>query len=194
MVLGDGYRTLRVVRWFRRVQIGGFGEFLDYRGSWTVFGWYCLPSVFFVMSKCWCWCGQSPSTSKSKMSSISLSKNTFFLSSPWRRNWYSPLPFIILTCCDTDRLQSRLAVNTVTLGDYARPVQIGNFIKNLFAGFQLLNLKNDVLRKRSDGMKYSVGFLYGLFLRVRGWCATGQKGGGCGLWSFVAEFDSQVMT
>lgn len=55
--------------------------------------------------------------------------------------------------------QSRLAVNSVTLGDYTRPVQIGSFIKDLFAGFQLLNLKNDVLRKRSDSMKYSVRFL-----------------------------------
>ncbi|KAJ5390258.1 uncharacterized protein N7496_001326 [Penicillium cataractarum] len=51
---------------------------------------------------------------------------------------------------------SRLAVNSVTLGDYERPLQIGNFIKDLFAGFQLLNLKNDILRKRSDGIKYSV--------------------------------------
>ncbi|KAH8424041.1 translin [Aspergillus melleus] len=51
---------------------------------------------------------------------------------------------------------SRLAVNSVTLGDYTRPLQIGNFIKDLFAGFQLLNLKNDILRKRSDGIKYSV--------------------------------------
>lgn len=54
--------------------------------------------------------------------------------------------------------QARLAVNSVTLGDYTRPVQIGNFIKDLFAGFQLLNLKNDILRKRSDGIKYSVSF------------------------------------
>ncbi|KAJ5239582.1 hypothetical protein N7468_004201 [Penicillium chermesinum] len=51
---------------------------------------------------------------------------------------------------------SRLAVNSVTLGDYERPLQIGNFVKELFAGFQLLNLKNDILRKRSDGLKYSV--------------------------------------
>ncbi|OJJ51700.1 hypothetical protein ASPZODRAFT_451963 [Penicilliopsis zonata CBS 506.65] len=51
---------------------------------------------------------------------------------------------------------ARLAVNSVTLGDYARPLQIGNFIKDLFAGFQLLNLKNDILRKRSDSIKYSV--------------------------------------
>lgn len=52
--------------------------------------------------------------------------------------------------------KSRLAVNSVTLGDYERPLQIGNFIKDLFSGFQLLNLKNDILRKRSDGIKYSV--------------------------------------
>jgi hypothetical protein len=51
-----------------------------------------------------------------------------------------------------------LAVNSVTLGDYTRPMQISNFIKELFAGFQLLNLKNDILRKRSDGIKYSVRF------------------------------------
>lgn len=37
-------------------------------------------------------------------------------------------------------------------------MQIGNFIKDLFSGFQLLNLKNDILRKRSDGIKYSVRY------------------------------------
>ncbi|OJJ60941.1 hypothetical protein ASPSYDRAFT_780145 [Aspergillus sydowii CBS 593.65] len=52
--------------------------------------------------------------------------------------------------------QARLAVNSVTLGDYGRPTVIGNFIKELFNGFQLLNLKNDTLRKRSDAIKYSV--------------------------------------
>ncbi|PLB38533.1 translin [Aspergillus candidus] len=51
---------------------------------------------------------------------------------------------------------SRLAVNSVTIGDYDRPLQISQFIKDLFSGFQLLNLKNDILRKRSDGIKYSV--------------------------------------
>ncbi|KAK2758981.1 hypothetical protein FQN54_003079 [Arachnomyces sp. PD_36] len=51
---------------------------------------------------------------------------------------------------------SRLAVNSVTLGDYKRPLVISNFVKDLHAGFQLLNLKNDILRKRSDAIKYSV--------------------------------------
>lgn len=44
----------------------------------------------------------------------------------------------------------------MTLGDYARPLAIAHFIKDLHAGFQILNLKNDALRKRSDGIKYRV--------------------------------------
>jgi len=44
-------------------------------------------------------------------------------------------------------------VNAVTAGDYTRPVLIGKFLKELYSGFQLLNLKNDSLRKRFDGIK-----------------------------------------
>ena len=44
----------------------------------------------------------------------------------------------------------------MTLGDYRRPLQISQFIKDVHAGFQILNLKNDTLRKRSDGIKYRV--------------------------------------
>ena len=51
---------------------------------------------------------------------------------------------------------ARLAVNSVTLGDYHRPLEISQFVKDLHAGFQLLNLKNDTLRKRSDSIKYNV--------------------------------------
>lgn len=51
---------------------------------------------------------------------------------------------------------TRLARNSVTLGDYQRPQQIAKFIKDVHAGFQILNLKNDSLRKRSDGVKYRV--------------------------------------
>ena len=52
--------------------------------------------------------------------------------------------------------QARLAVNSVTLGDYQRPIEISQFVKDLHAGFQILNLKNDSLRRRSDGIKYNV--------------------------------------
>jgi predicted translin family RNA/ssDNA-binding protein len=62
----------------------------------------------------------------------------------------------LLALTSTIEELSRLAPNSVTLGDYARPVQISRFIKDVHAGFQLLNLKNDVLRRRSDGIKYAV--------------------------------------
>ncbi|KAF2800238.1 Translin [Melanomma pulvis-pyrius CBS 109.77] len=51
---------------------------------------------------------------------------------------------------------SRLARNSVTLGDYERPLLINQFVKDVLAGFQILNLKNDSLRRRSDGLKYKV--------------------------------------
>lgn len=66
---------------------------------------------------------------------------------------------------------SRLAVNSVTLGengalhrsapahrpaptgDFGTPLRLSAFVKDLHAGFQLLNLKNDSLRKRFDSIK-----------------------------------------
>lgn len=60
------------------------------------------------------------------------------------------------TCSVLIAKQARLARNSVTLGDYRRPLVISQFIKDVHAGFQILNLKNDVLRKRSDGIKYRV--------------------------------------
>ncbi|ODQ50855.1 Translin [Saitoella complicata NRRL Y-17804] len=51
---------------------------------------------------------------------------------------------------------SRLAINSVTLGIYQRPLLISRFVKDLFAAFQVLNLKNDSLRRRFDSIKYDV--------------------------------------
>jgi hypothetical protein len=47
-------------------------------------------------------------------------------------------------------------VNSVTNGNYDRPIEIAKFVNELHAGFRLLNLKNDMLRKRFDGLKYDV--------------------------------------
>lgn len=47
-------------------------------------------------------------------------------------------------------------MNAVTAGDYSRPVRIAKFIADLDAGFRLLNLKNDSLRKRYDALKYDL--------------------------------------
>lgn len=62
----------------------------------------------------------------------------------------------LLALTSTIEELARLAPNAVTLGDYARPLQISKFLKDVHAGFQLLNLKNDLLRRRVDGVKYSV--------------------------------------
>jgi len=51
---------------------------------------------------------------------------------------------------------SRLCVNAVIAADYERPKKIVEFVKDLYNGFQLLNLRNDFLRKRFDGMKYDL--------------------------------------
>ncbi|KRT82600.1 hypothetical protein AMK59_3167, partial [Oryctes borbonicus] len=51
---------------------------------------------------------------------------------------------------------SRFAINSVTNGDYDRPLQISRFVAEINAGFRVLNLKNDSLRKRFDVLKYDV--------------------------------------
>ena len=57
----------------------------------------------------------------------------------------------------------------MTLGDPALAVLISGCVKDLHAGFQLLNLKNDVLRRRVDSVKYAVkkveDVIYDLSLR-----------------------------
>lgn len=62
----------------------------------------------------------------------------------------------LLSLTDLTPELARLATNAVTLGDFELPMTISAFIKDIFAGFQLLNLKNDILRKRADAVKYDV--------------------------------------
>ncbi|KAI1107053.1 Translin [Jackrogersella minutella] len=75
----------------------------------------------------------------------------------------------ILALTDITEELSRLAMNSVTMGDIDLTVLISGFIKDLFAGFQLLNLKNDIVRKRVDAVKYHVkkveDVIYDLSLR-----------------------------
>ncbi|KAJ7600593.1 Translin [Mycena floridula] len=51
---------------------------------------------------------------------------------------------------------SRLAVNAVTLENFEEPFRIAAFVKEIFAGFSMLNLKNDALRRRFDSLKYDL--------------------------------------
>ncbi|KAK9323747.1 Translin [Lipomyces orientalis] len=54
---------------------------------------------------------------------------------------------------------SRLAINSVIMAEnsnYSTPIRINHFVKQLQAGFLVLNLKNDALRSRVDSIKYDV--------------------------------------
>ena len=66
--------------------------------------------------------------------------------------------------------QARFTVNSVTQGDYDRPVRIAAFVGQLLGGFRLLNLKNDFLRKKFDSLKYDIKKMEEVVydLRIRG--------------------------
>lgn len=65
---------------------------------------------------------------------------------------------------------SRLAVNSVIVNDIKRPQAISEFASDLYAGFQLLNLKNDSIRRSFDSIKYDIKKIEEVQydLRVRG--------------------------
>ncbi|KAJ3552674.1 hypothetical protein NM688_g4028 [Phlebia brevispora] len=68
---------------------------------------------------------------------------------------------------------SRLAVNSVTMGNFEMPIKISIFVKDIFAGFAMLNLKNDALRRRYDSLKYDIKkieeVVYDVSLQVQWW-------------------------
>lgn len=72
--------------------------------------------------------------------------------------------------------QTRLSMNSAAFGDYKRPVQIAEFVSDMNAGFRLLNLKNDNLRKKFDGLKYNLKKVEEVVydLSIRGLIKTGS--------------------
>eukprot|EP01132_Coremiostelium_polycephalum_P009162 gene9162-11228_t len=62
----------------------------------------------------------------------------------------------LIGLCNLSNEMSRYCVNCVIRQDYETPFKISNFISDIFSGFRLLNLKNDIIRKRYDSMKYDV--------------------------------------
>ncbi|KAG8831894.1 hypothetical protein FRC17_002389 [Serendipita sp. 399] len=53
-------------------------------------------------------------------------------------------------------ISSRFAINSVTLGNFEEPFKIQSFANDVFAGFSMLSLKNDNLRRRFDSLKYDL--------------------------------------
>ncbi len=84
-------------------------------------------------------------------------------------SFFIPLEDYLMGVCNFCTEVSRFAVNAVTKQDYEAPQRIGKFLNELYSGFRMLNLKNDNLRKRFDGIKYDIkrveDILYDLSIR-----------------------------
>ncbi|KAJ6792569.1 translin [Iris pallida] len=63
--------------------------------------------------------------------------------------------YLIGICFMSNELP-RYVVNQVTAGDYDCPRKVLKFLTDLHASFRMLNLRNDLLRKKFDGMKYDL--------------------------------------
>jgi predicted translin family RNA/ssDNA-binding protein len=81
-----------------------------------------------------------------------------------------PLEDYLWAVCQAVSDLPRMAMNRVTLGDYATPRRNAQFAANVFDAFLQCNFRNDFLRKKFDGMKYEVKKLEELIydLSVRG--------------------------
>lgn len=72
------------------------------------------------------------------------------------KNFQIDLEDYLFGLCNLASELSRVCVNSVTRNDFQTPIAISEFVSDLYGGFRLLNLKNDNLRKRFDGIKYDL--------------------------------------
>ncbi|KAL2933165.1 Translin [Bienertia sinuspersici] len=77
----------------------------------------------------------------------------------------------------------RYVVNRVTYGDYDCPRKVLSFLTDLHAAFRMLNLRNDFLRKKFDGMKYDLKRVEEVYydVKIRGLADTGDSKGDQGI-------------
>lgn len=77
----------------------------------------------------------------------------------------------------------RYVVNRVTYGDYDCPRKVLNFLTDLHAAFRMLNLRNDFLRKKFDGMKYDLKRVEEVYydVKIRGLTQNGNSKGDQGV-------------
>ncbi|KAL3825897.1 hypothetical protein ACJIZ3_021926 [Penstemon smallii] len=76
----------------------------------------------------------------------------------------------------------RYVVNQVTAGDYDCPRKVMKFLTDLHAAFRMLNLRNDFLRKKFDGMKYDLRRVEEVYydVKIRGLATNGDTKGELG--------------
>ncbi|KAF7288568.1 hypothetical protein HMN09_01385900 [Mycena chlorophos] len=106
---------------------------------------------------------------------ISLEKSAELLGiqDEWKDRIILPVEDYLLGLINMVNELSRFAVNAVTLGDFEEPMRISTFVKDIFSGFTMvgaalsrallqkiyllqLNLKNDLLRRKFDTLKYDL--------------------------------------
>jgi len=88
--------------------------------------------------------------------SLSDTNETLGIQNEWQDRFTLPIEDYLHGLISLVNELSRLAVNSVTLGNFEQPIKISVFVKDLFAGFAMLNLKNDTLRRRYDSLKYDI--------------------------------------
>lgn len=86
--------------------------------------------------------------------------------------------YLVGVCFMSNELP-RYVVNRVTYGDYDCPRKVLNFITDLHAAFRMLNLRNDFLRKKFDGMKYDLKRVEEVYydVKIRGLAQNGDSKG-----------------
>ncbi|MED6156748.1 hypothetical protein PIB30_017360 [Stylosanthes scabra] len=90
--------------------------------------------------------------------------------------------YLIGVCFMSNELP-RYVVNQVTGGDYDCPRKVLKFLTDLHAAFRMLNLRNDFLRKKFDGMKYDLRRVEEVYydVKIRGLTPNGDPVGNQGV-------------
>ncbi|CAL5419909.1 unnamed protein product [Camellia sinensis] len=83
----------------------------------------------------------------------------------------------LIGICFISNESPRYVVNQVTAGDYDCPRKVLKFLTDLHAAFRMLNLRNDLLRKKFDGMKYDLRRVEEVYydVKIRGLTANGDS-------------------
>ncbi|KAL7170185.1 hypothetical protein ACSBR2_035109 [Camellia fascicularis] len=83
----------------------------------------------------------------------------------------------LIGICFMSNEMPRYVVNQVTAGDYDCPRKVLKFLTDLHAAFRMLNLRNDLLRKKFDGMKYDLRRVEEVYydVKIRGLTANGDS-------------------
>lgn len=83
---------------------------------------------------------------------------------------YIPLEHFLGGLCQCVGELGRIARNRVIRSDYETPTRCFRFASQVFDGLKQLNMRNDFLRKKYDGVKYEINHLETIMydLRIRG--------------------------